>query len=238
MKKLFLGCLLFAIALSPTVASGADEDKGPKGHVKLDICHNETIIPVSIHAAEEVETGHGLYDPVTHNFTARVETPGHDGDTLVRVYVKAGNEEIELYSNPNSSCTDGKAPDSARKIHITICVDGELKLFEGTDLKELQARVDAFVKLHALDQNIKVGTDCIPVTTTTTVKRETLPEGNRVGPPEYHPGGELAVPGSDRVELPRTGSGVATLAIVGAILGILGLTALIGAELIKRLSDK
>ena len=253
MKKFFLiPLILFVLGVSPAFASGAHGDKDkdkkehehgnkdkdkdqetPKAHLKLDICHNNHIIPVSVHAAGSVETGHGLYDPVTHVFTARVDAPGHDGDTLVRAYLKAGNEEIVLYTNPNNSCTGVKSPDEANKVYLHVCINAEVMLFEGTNLEELKARVDAFVQAHLKDQNVRIGTDCIPVTTTTTLPAA---PGNVVPvTPDTQPEGasdsEAPAP---LTQLPRTGSGTRTLAVVGIVAGLLGLALLLGSTLWGR----
>lgn len=237
MRKIVLGgviAVMMVLGLGSAVqATGDDKDQTPKAHLKVDICHNGHIIPVSVNSVAEVDTGHGLFNPKTLTLTARVDTPGHKGDTLLRVYVKAGKEEITIHSNKDAKCTLEQP--KLKKISIEVCVNGELKLFESFgDLESLKAEVEAYVKAHALGEFIKVGNSCVPVTTT-TVPGSTVPS-TVVTTTTVPPAPVIAVPPAPVKELPRTGSGIVVLALIGGILGGLGLAGLLTAEIVRRVT--
>lgn len=104
--------------------------------LKVDICHNGTVVPVSVNAAAVIDTGHGLFNVATHDFTARVDVPGHANDSVLRYYSKFGNFESSIYVNEDQTCvkegpqgppgddgTDGEDGDNGLTPTL-ICVPG------------------------------------------------------------------------------------------------------------------
>lgn len=104
-QLLAAGLLVSGIVLvaSPAIATG------PTPHLKTDICHNGTVVPVSINATSSVQdVGHGLLDldsdEEVQSFTPH-NANGHAVDSILRVYWKAGNNESNTWVNPNQQCS-------------------------------------------------------------------------------------------------------------------------------------
>lgn len=110
MKRFIIGAAIAALAVvgfAPTAS--ATQPENPPVQVKVDICHNGHVVPVNINAvATAQDTGHGLLtlspnlatpNPIDVNivFVAHVEGLGHLTDSVLRVYLKHGNDETDLF---------------------------------------------------------------------------------------------------------------------------------------------
>lgn len=166
MKRLLLLPLMVLSFLSLPAAANAIPpfDPGdidlPQVQLKLDICHNGTIVPVSVNAAAVIDTGHGLFTPGANTFVARVDVPGHSTDTVLRYYSKFGNIEANLYVNPNQTCQKEEEPEEPTLIRV--CVNGEVK-----EVLEVTAGMTVLGE----------GESCpTPTTVTTIVEKEVVKE--------------------------------------------------------------
>lgn len=136
MKKLFLLPLIAAaMFLGATPASSTQvleipSIPGPTPQLKVDICHNGTIVPVSINAVLTAQdTGHGLLTllpglPPSFTFVAHVEGQGHASDTVLRIYLKAGNTETNIVVA--SGTCDAPPPPPPDPL-VRVCIEGEVQ---------------------------------------------------------------------------------------------------------------
>jgi LPXTG-motif cell wall-anchored protein len=233
MRKVLLALIAGAIMLMPATA-GADIPFNPGNidlpqvQLKVDICHNGTIVPVSVNAAAVIDTGHGLFDTTTHLFTARVDVPGHSTDTVLRYYSKIGNLELALYVNPNQSC-DKDEEETPPFTPVHLC-------YRGVDVIATdQAELDAYLAADAVRGECPeeetttttapvVTTTTQPVVTTTTaapapeVPAVNVPTQSVSNQPSAAP--EAAPAASPTGDLPRTGSGETVLLTFAGLMAI------------------
>lgn len=112
-KRIFLGAAVAALAVAGFAAPASATDNG--WHLKTDICHNGTVVPVNINAVKDAQdTGHGLLtldnDEDVVSFVAHVEGNGHATDSILRVYWKKGNNEQNTWVSP-TGCNGGPGPE-------------------------------------------------------------------------------------------------------------------------------
>ena len=119
----------------------------PNINLKVDLCHNGTVVPVNINAvAGAQDTGHGLltldiFGKVTA-FVAHTEGGGHAVDTVLRVYLKHGNQELDLDVEAGS-CADPFDPKNCDDFATRAELDAYLATLTPGQLVLAKAEMDA-----------------------------------------------------------------------------------------------
>lgn len=117
MKKFIIGAAVAALGVVGLAAPASATTQ-----VKAEICHNGHTIEVNIAAVGGAQdTGHGLLtltniDVIGNStsadaaFVAHIGPGGHTVDSLVRVFLKHGNDEDNLWVADNQACTGPSGP--------------------------------------------------------------------------------------------------------------------------------
>jgi len=147
------------VGLTPAPANATNLPNNT--HIKVEICHNGTIVPVSINAvAEAQDTGHGLLTlgagGTLAAFAPHSEGKGHADDTVLRIYAKTGPVQLDLYVNPDQTCEKDPKPDP---ISVSVCFDGTVRVFDGSP-KKVAADVAAFIAANPGAVEMTEGATC------------------------------------------------------------------------------
>lgn len=157
MKKILttalaIGMGIFVLAPMATAKSANTKFDLPNGtHVKVDICHNVDhnphIVPVSINAADyPYSTAHGelvLNSALSVvSFAPHTGTGGHEHDSVVRVYTKHGNTEVNTWTS-GIPCTS--TPTDQSPVTAFVCFDGDISTFGPATAEDVTADVAAFI---------------------------------------------------------------------------------------------
>ncbi len=221
-------------------------------HVKVDLCHNVDhnahIVPVSINAADyPYSTAHGEItldgDLSLVSFAPHIGTGGHEHDSVVRVYTKHGNTEVDTWVS-EIPCTS--TPTDQDPVTAFVCFNGDISTFGPATQEDVNADVIEFlgdnegaVQVESADsvceeptttttttEPTTTTTTAPPVTTTTQSPVVTAP---KVPAPVAAPA--PAVPAAPEASLPRTGTNSRLLTSLG--LGLLGVGMLLSGLLRK-----
>lgn len=216
-----LALIGMGINAGPASASkpGEDEIELPNGtHVKVDICHwangHPHLVPVSISAtAQPQEVQHGTLvideDIDFVSFVAH-DTNGHEQDFVVRIYTKHGNDETSTYVSERECEEDEPTTTTTQPPTTTTTEPPVTTTTTEPPVVTTTTQPSVVVTPPATDTPVPPAPDA-PVVNT--------PDAPAVATPIAAPvDGELA----------STGSFAQMLALIGAGIGLLGLSLLLG----------